>query len=150
MNEDYYLDNFSAFSSVHKTKLLWLLWFGILVTQTDIMRGAEFVYLCAGLHTRTYLNFTFEYPIAITFLKSCQNYLVPRNQLWDYRLLDLDQIHFGLFLMGGLCLVVFYLSGTENPYISKLNHNFSLAWIFYFAYTCGFHAVNILSLESLK
>lgn len=124
MNEDYYLDNFSAFSSVPKTKLLWLLWFGILVTQTDIMCDAEFVYLCAGLHTRTYLNFTFEYPITITFLKSCQNYLVPRNQLWDYRLLDLDQIHFGLFLMGGLCLVVFLPSRHWKPIYFKAKSQF--------------------------
>lgn len=126
---------------------------GALVWHTcssDIICAAEFVYLCAELHTRTHLNFTFKPPITITFLKSCQNYLVPRNQHWDYRLLAFDQIHFGLFLMGGLCLGFFYLPGTENPYISKLKHNFSLACIFYFAYTCGFHVVNILSLESLK
>lgn len=53
----------------------------------------------------------------------------------------------GRFLLG---FFIFYLPGTENPYISKLNHNFSLACIFYFTNTCGFHAVNILSLESLK
>lgn len=149
MSGDYYLDNSSAFISVHKKTDFGCS--GLANLQFRLIScGAEFVYLYAGLHTRAYLNFTFKPPISITFLKSCQNYLVPRNQLWDYRLLPLDQIHSGLFLMGGICLGFFYLPGTENPYISKLNHNFSLTCIFYFANTCGFHAVNILSLESLK
>lgn len=52
-------------------------------------------------------------------------------------------------ILGGLW-VFFFLPGTEKPYILRLGHDFSLACIFCFAYTCGFHAVNILSIGSLK
>lgn len=115
MSGDYYLDNSNAFSSLHKNNWVWVLWFGELVTQTDIICVAEFVYLCAELHTRTCLNFTFKPLITITFLKFCQNYLGPRNQLWNCRLLPLDQIYFGLFLLGGLCLVlVFFFSPSRH------------------------------------
>lgn len=41
-------------------------------------------------------------------------------------------------------------STEKKPCILKLGKDFSLACIFGFAYTCGFRAVNILSIESLK
>lgn len=102
--------------------------------------------MCGHAYKNRRAYFSFKPPITITFLKFCQNYLVPRNQFWDHRLLSLDQVYLGLLLMGR----VFSFPGTEKTYILKLDQDFSLACIFYFAYTCGFHAVNILSIESLK
>lgn len=74
------------------------------------------IWVCVCVYRHAYKNrhayFTFKPAITITFLKFCQNYLVPRNQLWDHRLLSLDQVYLGLFLVGG----VFFFPVTEKTY----------------------------------
>lgn len=111
--------------------------FGILVTQTDIIYLSEFVYV--GMHTRTDVNFNFS---------SVKNTWFPEisSGTTDCYLQIKSILGYSLWEV----VSFFFFPGTEKPCILKLDHNFILACVFNFAYTCSFHAVNILSIESLK
>lgn len=107
MSGDYYLDISSVFSAVNKKIWLCMLWLWH-TSNSDWCNLC--IWICVCVCGQAYKNrracFTFKPPITISFLKFCQNYLIPRNQFWDHRLLSLDQVYFGVFLIGAF----FFLS----------------------------------------
>ena len=147
----YYLDNSGVFNAVHKKK-----WnkpdfgcsgFGILVTQTNIIHVSEFVCVCVGMHTRTDVHILLlnlqslllsSSSVRITWFPGISSGTTS-CYLWNKCVLDYSSWE-----------DFFFFPGTEKPCILKLDQDFSLACIFYCAYTCGFHAVNILNIKNLK
>lgn len=120
--------------------------FGILVTRTDIICVSEFVYVCIGMRTRTDMH------ILLLNLQSLLLSWSSDKITWFPGISSgtTDCYLWTKSIWGYSSWEGFFSFQALKKHILKLDHDFSLACIFYFACTCGFHAVNILSIESLK
>lgn len=121
--------------------------FGIVITQTDIALISEFVYVCVGMHAGTdkhILLLNFQSLLLSWSSVKITWFLGNSSGTTDYYLWTKSIL--GCSSWEG----IFFFLGTEKNIYFKVGSRFSFGIHIYFAYTCEFHAVNILSIENLK